>query len=718
MYSPCLIGKIKRRVAQVKCGAFHSVALLSSGSLYTWGSGAQLGLGVFTGRGDRSVPTNVKKLVRFRVRQISCGPSFTAAVTHSGDVYTWGVGAEGQLGLGDRRSRYTPMLVKALSGSSDPHKHISSIACGGHHCVALSSTGKLFTWGSSVSGNENVGCLGLGDSVTEALEPRFVQSMRVRRVVQLSCGWRMTVAITDDHRIFAWGLIGSLVSGGKNIPGLYKKDTTHIISTSPEEVNSFEKSTSIACFVDVSFSHTLSATGIILRNKALKSSQQQQTGSSPASVRSGSHAVQSLQQAVASSPKLAKVSAKFSAFKKVKNLIKEYGGAIVTGEMDDNAGWITLICHHSDQAQHVYTQRTGQTDIWSLSREVETRGLEIIRNDSVSDGPEIVVVALVPVEKMNAKQLRGVVMHLQIGDVDGSSEQKSDPRETGWKSFRSSAKSTPDKAAYTPKMYRSPGDSTRSTRKSSGKRSGGRRRSTLLEESRLRGEMLEDERYEPTPITSDVLSPGSKIYRLNRQREDVKSTSSRQKRDTKRIRGLERQMERSRAEKPEQFVNWSNFQRFFDDSELTKTSQEPKMKIDRGSKFRGLTVNEIIDRTSSAPRKPLFTEADRKPIRGSPRKFQDAMMRGHSAWSGIASVARMSEEEKRKVHGRTYHSPGNMSIPPPPPQTPSTPDLQGTQDLESKISILRRQLDAARSGGDTNARDVRGVIRQIEGDYS
>ena len=110
------------------------------------------------------------------------------------------------------------------------------------------------------------------------------------------------------------------------------------------------------------------------------------------------------------------MSAKFGALKKVKNSIREYGGAIVTGEMDDDAGWITLVCHRSDQAQHVYTQRTGQTDVWSLAREVETRGLEIIRNDTeAGGGAETVVVALVPVEKMNAKQLRSVVMNLQIG---------------------------------------------------------------------------------------------------------------------------------------------------------------------------------------------------------------------------------------------------------------------------------------------------------------
>ena len=189
-------------------------------------------------------------------------------------------------------------------------------------------------------------------------------------------------------------------------------------------------------------------------------------------------------------------------------------------------------------------------------------------------------------------------------------------------------------------------------------------------------------------------------------------------RDTKKVRSVERAMERSREEKPEMYVNWSNFQHFFDDNELAKTSQEPKMKIDRGSKFRGLTVNEIIDRTSSAPRKPLFTEQDKKPLRGGSRKFQDSLMRGSSTWSGIASAVNMSENEKRRVLGKTYHSPGNMSIPPPPPQTPDVPDLKGTQDLESKISVLRRQLEEARSGDATDGSDVRGVIRQIERNYS
>ena len=116
LHSPALVKSIKRRVAQIKCGAFHTAALLASGSLYTWGSGEQLGLGVFTGRGDRFVPTCVRKLMRHRLRSISCGPTFSAAVTHDGDVFTWGNGEFGQLGLGDRRTRFLPAQVEYFAG--------------------------------------------------------------------------------------------------------------------------------------------------------------------------------------------------------------------------------------------------------------------------------------------------------------------------------------------------------------------------------------------------------------------------------------------------------------------------------------------------------------------------------------------------------------------------------------------------------------------------
>lgn len=40
--------------------------------------------------------------------QVACGFAYTAAVTASGELYTWGAGENGRLGLGDLQDRHTP----------------------------------------------------------------------------------------------------------------------------------------------------------------------------------------------------------------------------------------------------------------------------------------------------------------------------------------------------------------------------------------------------------------------------------------------------------------------------------------------------------------------------------------------------------------------------------------------------------------------------------
>ena len=43
--------------------------------------------------------------------QVAAGLAHTVALTDSGDVYSWGWNADGQLGLGDDQSRAEPELV-------------------------------------------------------------------------------------------------------------------------------------------------------------------------------------------------------------------------------------------------------------------------------------------------------------------------------------------------------------------------------------------------------------------------------------------------------------------------------------------------------------------------------------------------------------------------------------------------------------------------------
>lgn len=55
------------------------------------------------------------------VRQIACGAKHVLALCDTGDVYSWGSGRSGQLGLGKRTSYMTPQLVWGMmrAGASD-----------------------------------------------------------------------------------------------------------------------------------------------------------------------------------------------------------------------------------------------------------------------------------------------------------------------------------------------------------------------------------------------------------------------------------------------------------------------------------------------------------------------------------------------------------------------------------------------------------------------
>jgi len=93
-------------VVDISCGANHIAAVHMSGELYTWGFGSSGRLGLDVGgkaqdpRADAARPTLVQGLLGLPVVQVSCGYSHSAAVTADARLFVWGGGATGKLGLG------------------------------------------------------------------------------------------------------------------------------------------------------------------------------------------------------------------------------------------------------------------------------------------------------------------------------------------------------------------------------------------------------------------------------------------------------------------------------------------------------------------------------------------------------------------------------------------------------------------------------------------
>ena len=142
----------------VAANARYSMAIASanasvvSGQVYSWGIGesGQLGLGSSVDDPFRALrPQLVDALRDVEIVFIDAGEFHAAAIASNGEVYTWGLNTFGQLGHGDRMNRLTPTKVGALS---DKNVRIQWISCGRSHTVAVSDYGEVFAWGSNEYG--------------------------------------------------------------------------------------------------------------------------------------------------------------------------------------------------------------------------------------------------------------------------------------------------------------------------------------------------------------------------------------------------------------------------------------------------------------------------------------------------------------------------------------------------------------------------------------
>lgn len=63
-------------------------------------------------------PRLIEALKSRRIRDIACGSSHSAALTSSGELYTWGLGEYGRLGHGDNATQLKPKMVITRSRRS------------------------------------------------------------------------------------------------------------------------------------------------------------------------------------------------------------------------------------------------------------------------------------------------------------------------------------------------------------------------------------------------------------------------------------------------------------------------------------------------------------------------------------------------------------------------------------------------------------------------
>ncbi|XP_068567720.1 probable E3 ubiquitin-protein ligase HERC3 [Cebidichthys violaceus] len=133
-------------LVQVAAGGEQSFALSVSGAVFGWGANdrRQLGLGDTT---DRPTPTPVRYLNTKKTISISCGKDHAAILTKNGAVFTFGSGQYGQLGHNSFGDELRPRLVAELWGAK-----VTKIACGRHHTLVLTDSKRVYSFGCGAQG--------------------------------------------------------------------------------------------------------------------------------------------------------------------------------------------------------------------------------------------------------------------------------------------------------------------------------------------------------------------------------------------------------------------------------------------------------------------------------------------------------------------------------------------------------------------------------------
>jgi alpha-tubulin suppressor-like RCC1 family protein len=185
------------RYTSIAAGNAFACALTTEGLAYCWGNNerGQLGNGDSGENHKSSAPVPVAGGITFT--SIAAGEEFACALTAAGRAYCWGTNSYGQLGNGDSGPGHISSGPVAVKGKL----RFASIAAGGLHTCAVTTSGKTYCWGYN-----NRGQLG-NDSSADSPVPVAVVGRHA--FAALSLGTISSCALTTSGKAYCWGDNGS-----------------------------------------------------------------------------------------------------------------------------------------------------------------------------------------------------------------------------------------------------------------------------------------------------------------------------------------------------------------------------------------------------------------------------------------------------------------------------------------------------------------------------
>lgn len=194
---------------KIACGSAHSAALTSTGDLYTWGRNFEGQLGQFSStlprdrdrllNGICAWPKYVSVLLNKPVVvDVCCGQAFTIVLLQDGSIYRMGERFTGTT----RHPEMQGICAKPqlLLARGNDGAGFVCIASGFSHALAVTSSGDLYSWGLNTYGQ-----LGYGDRQIDSISipTHAVESSGQWRSV--FAGGNYSAALNMNGQLFTWG---------------------------------------------------------------------------------------------------------------------------------------------------------------------------------------------------------------------------------------------------------------------------------------------------------------------------------------------------------------------------------------------------------------------------------------------------------------------------------------------------------------------------------
>lgn len=219
--------QVRQRNKLLATGDNHSLFIDSQGRVWGFGGNSYGQLGSKF-NAEVLTPTLLENPILGHVISVVAGSLFSLVLNSQGQVFSFGINDDGELGLGDKLGREGINLIdNSRTGK------IIAITAGQKHSLLLNEQGQVFSFGSN-----DFGILGLGPFGSKADRPILIEAPYTGQMTAISAGINFSLLLNSQGQVFSfgnnqYGRLGLGHTGNKTIPTLIEDpELGHIVAIS------------------------------------------------------------------------------------------------------------------------------------------------------------------------------------------------------------------------------------------------------------------------------------------------------------------------------------------------------------------------------------------------------------------------------------------------------------------------------------------------------